>query len=1651
MHAQVTPDDNRLLRSIPATRVALIERVATAVSQANKRGGGAGGRSLTELQQRFARAYFRGVGEEDLAERTPGLLARVALNHFEFGSKRAPGQSLVRVFNPDPERDGFDSPHTLVMTVTDDMPFLVDSLSIVFKRAELAVHLIVHPVLDVRRDGRGRIVEAGANSNGNGNGTHATHRPESWQLYEIDRQTDAAQIEKIQRDIEATLADVRSAVADWAPMRERARMVVSLLENTPQPAPADDVAEARHLLDWMEARHFVFLGYRHYTLERGAQEDRLVPDPRSGLGVLRDGKRKRKGSGATVLRGDIRAKAREPELLILTKANSTSTVHRDEYLDYVGVKTFDARGKVTGEHRFLGLWTSTAYHGSPRDIPVLRRKVERVVQYFGLDPQSHDGKAVLNVLETYPRDELFQANVDDLIRIARSVVNLYERRTVRLLVRRDPYHRFYSCLVYVPRDRYNTEVRQRIEQIVLEGFEGKKVESYVQISGSNHARVHVVVRTDPEQRRKVDFAAIESKIAEAALTWTDRLREVLAERKGEAAGLLLATRYRRAFPMAYEEDVVPADALQDLADLEALREQPQAMRLKLHRPIHAKAERVHLKIVKLGDPVPISDLLPMLENFGLRVISERPYELVWPEGGAAWIQDFELEHRERLDIDDTNLEANFKDAFAATWSGEVENDGFNRLLFGSGLNAREITVLRAYCRYLLQTGVPFSQAYMERTLAANTAITRNLVRLFETHFDPATAGKTAGNGAKPTTAADKASAKGGERNADKLIAQIRAGLDKVTSLDEDRILRAYMNLVQATLRTNFYQPDAAGKPKSYVSFKFDPAKIPDLPLPRPKFEIFVYSPRVEGVHLRMGYVARGGIRWSDRREDFRTEVLGLMKAQNVKNTLIVPVGAKGGFVPKRLPTAGTREEIQAEVVSCYQTFIRGLLDLTDNIVSGRMTPPQRVVRRDGDDAYLVVAADKGTATFSDTANAISLDYGFWLGDAFASGGSAGYDHKKMAITARGAWECVKRHFREIGVDIQKTDFTVTGIGDMSGDVFGNGMLLSRHIRLQVAFDHRHIFIDPSPDAAVSFAERARLFDLPRSSWDDYDRKKISRGGGVFPRNAKSIALSVEARTLLGIDATAATPTEIIKASLKMPVDLLWNGGIGTYVKSRHESNAEVGDRTNDAVRINGMELKAKVVGEGGNLGFSQRGRVEYALAGGRLNTDFIDNSAGVNTSDVEVNIKILLNPLVQIGKLTRGDRNKLLVRMTNEVAALVLRNNYLQGQAISILELHAGPRLAEYQHLIHSLERSGDLNRTLEFLPGDEELAERRKNGSSLTRPELAILLAYSKIWLNNHLLASNVPEDPYLSSELERYFPAPVRERFPRAIGQHRLRREIIATATTNSLVNRMGPTFVARAQEDTGAEPAQIARAYSAAREIFGMRDLWAQIEALDNKVPAKLQYETAFQTSRLLRHMTYWLLAHRKRELQVDAAVAEFGAGVRALEAQIGLVLTGSWGERFEENRKQYVTDGLPQDLATRVASLEAHNAALDIVELSLAYHVSVVETAQVYFDVGARIGIDWLRDQIEHLSVEGPWQAIARAGLRDTALRIHRRLAERVLSRKDRGTAQGRVTAWVESVGEDLGHWQRTSTEMRTAGASDFATLTVGVESVRKLAD
>ena len=1578
---------------IPAARVRLIGRIVAAARSVARNSSNAD-------RAAFLQRYFSGVAEEDLLARDPQYLARVAIAHWRAAEHRAPGRALVSILDAELGADAALGPHTLVAVVTADMPFLVDSLLLAFSRLGIGVHLIIHPLFEVAK------------------------RRESWQLFEVDRQIDPARLELIKLTLHATLADVQAAVSDWQPMLQQVQVAARALQGAGVPHAAD-VLEAQALIEWMAQGHFTFLGYRRYRLRRGARQDQLLSVPESGLGILRSGRPGVAPPTPTVLSGALRREARYPRAVLVTKANTRATVHRGSYLDYVGVRTFDAHGRVSGEHRFLGLWTSSAYQSSPRTIPLVKDKLNAVTSAFDAAPGGHDAKALAHVLETYPRDELFQAGVAELVRSARGIVNLYERSQVRLFARRDPFGRFYACLVYVPRDRYDARVLTRIETLLRTTLGGQTVESQVEISDSTLARLYVVVRMGSERPARVDLVRIEHALARAASTWQAGLREALTASMEEAAALALWTQFASVFPAAYTEQVTPAAALGDIAELMALGPQPAAMRLRLHRAAGEAGTQLHLTLYRRGAAVSISDVVPVMENFGLRVIAEQPYEISWPDGTQARIQDFELAHATPFDIG--KLGTRLTTAIESVWSGATENDGFNRLLPLTGLAVREIMVLRAYGRYLLQTGLPFSQAYMERVLQTNPGIALKLFQLFERRLNPTRSSAT-------------------RSNTRTLAAAIAHDLEAVTSLDADRILRAFQHVICATVRTNFWQT-VAGANRPCLSLKLDSQAIPELPLPRPLFEVFVYSPEVEAVHLRMAQVARGGIRWSDRHEDFRTEVLGLMKAQNVKNTVIVPMGAKGGFVVRRA-RATSAEERQQEGIRCYQTFMRGLLDVTDNLIKDRIVPPPLLARRDTDDPYLVVAADKGTASFSDIANAISAEYSFWLGDAFASGGSAGYDHKKMGITARGAWESVKRHFRELGRDIQGEDFSVCGIGDMSGDVFGNGMLLSRHIRLIAAFDHRHIFVDPMPDVAASFAERARLFALARSSWDDYSRKLISRGGGVFPRGAKSIALSTQMRELLGLDVASATPLEIIRAILTMPVDLLWNGGIGTYVKATGESHAQIGDRANDALRVNGAELHAKVVGEGGNLGLSQLGRVEYALKGGRLNTDFIDNSAGVNTSDVEVNLKILLNPLVRAGTLRLKERDQVLMRMTGDVAALVLRNNYLQSQALSTLESQAVSRLPEHQHLIRQLERSGDLKRRIEFLPDDETLEERRKQSQGLTRPELAVLLSYSKIWLSHHLVESDVPEDPYLSRELERYFPEAVRTRFARAISRHRLRREIIATATTNSLVNRMGPTFVIRAQEETGAAPSRVARAYTAAREVFEMRDLWSQIEALDNRVPAPMQYTMLYETSRLLRRVTYWLLMNRP-SLSIEAAVSELRGPVRNLTAHLAEALCGQWRGGFDAVLARYASAGVPTGLARHMGLLDAQNSALDLVELAAAGKVAITDAAQVYFGMGARLGLDWIHAQVEALQIDGNWQAVARAGLRNSVFQSQRLLTHEALSQPGRISPAGRIETWVTANANNLAQWERMQADMRTAGKADFATLSVGAEALRRL--
>ncbi|HEY2685571.1 MAG TPA: NAD-glutamate dehydrogenase [Steroidobacteraceae bacterium] len=1571
--------------------------------------------------RRYLQIYFANVDGEDLVHRDPTELAQAALSHLTFAMQRR-RSALVRVYNPTLREHGFVSPHTIIDVVNDDMPFLVDSVNLVLTENALTLHFLAHPVFAVERDRAGALTSLQRRQE---NGSKK-QRLESFQHVEVDRIVDPAALKALAAQIERSMRDVRVAVADWDRMRDVARRATGELTAQAERFDPSDLTEACALLAWMENRHFTFLGYRDYKLAGGAGRERLDPVKPSGLGILRPG-HKRPDSRTKILPADIRRQARSKELALVTKANTPSTVHRPGYLDYVGIKHYSPGGELIGEHRFLGLWTSAAYNSNPREIPLLRHKVASVIEHFALAPDSHDGKALQHILESFPRDELFQASIAELTHTARGIFGLHERPRVRVLLRRDPFRRFYSCLVYVPREKYNTQVRQRIERLVREAFAAVSMESQVQIAESNLARIHIVARTNPTDETRVDALTLERRVASAVRSWLDGLKNALLARFDEALALKLFETYAPAFPAAYQEDFNGEAAALDITFLDELEKEPNRLHLDIYRPDPKRKDRLFLKIFRGSEAIPISDLLPMLENMGLKVMAERPYELELQGVHHAWIQDLELVMQAPAAIPLDALDKEIKNAFDAVWTARMDNDSFNQLTLSAGITWRIVTVLRAYCRYLLQAGLPFSQGYIAQVLINNAALSRLLADLFVTRFDPSI----------DTAARLKALAKLGKR--------ILETLEEVTRSDEDRILRALWNALSATVRTNVYQPDSAGQPKDYLSFKIESQQLRELPLPRPLFEIFVFSPRMEGVHLRMGYVARGGIRWSDRREDFRTEILGLMKAQQVKNTVIVPVGAKGGFVVRRMPTE--RDAIQAEVIGCYQTLIRGLLDITDNIVNDKIVPPPKVIRHDGDDAYLVVAADKGTATFSDIANSISEQYGFWLGDAFASGGSAGYDHKKMAITARGGWECVKRHFREIGVDIQSQDFSVAGIGDMAGDVFGNGMLQSKHIKLVAAFNHQHIFIDPSPEAARSFAERERLFKLPRSTWEDYSRAAISKGGGIFSRAAKTLSLSREVQTLLELPAQS-TPNEVIKAILRSHVDLLWNGGIGTYVKASSESSSDVGDRSNDALRIDGRELNCKVVGEGGNLGLSQLGRIEYARRGGRLNSDFIDNSAGVNCSDVEVNLKILLNGAVRAKEITRGQRDKLLVQMTDEVAGLVLRNNYLQGQAISTSEFQARQRLSESAYVIRALERSGDLNRALEYLPSDEEIAERRKAGEGLTRPELAVTLSYSKIWLYRALINSNVPEDPFLSGELNRYFPVPVQKRFAQRIKRHRLRREIIATAITNSLINRMGPVFPVRAQDDTGADPAAISRAYSIAREVFAIRDVWAHIETLDNKIPAAAQYTAMFQTTRLLRHMSYWLLENRRDDLDIKRAVSRYGAKIGELSRELAHVLSITEQARYNNVRTQLIEQRVPEHLAGRIALLEPLHCALDLVEVAMAAKVAIGYGARVYFDVGERIGLNWVKEQIEALSADGHWQAVARGTLRDNLYTLHRRITLSVLAAKGRDP-KARVEQWITRNQGPVDALKRVVVDLRTGSPPDFATLSVALQAVRRL--
>ncbi len=1532
----------------------------------------------SQLLADLVSAYFDNTDPDELQQRGSATLLALASAHWRLlGAEPNVQGERIRVYNPTLAEDGFDSEHTVVQIVHDDMPFLVDSVTMAVNRSGRMLHWIVHPLLAIGRDAQGKPAKVMLARQD----TDHTHQVSSLILVECDRILLAGDREQLAAELARVLRDVRAAVNDWAPMLKHLEEVREASSRSSLSATGQ--SEGVAFLHWLEAQHFTFLGARDYQLLRDDEGIKLMAVPESGLGIL-------SGEPRTPVRRlpvDAIEFLDSDQLVLVTKTMTRSTVHRPSWLDCLTVKRYDDAGKVIGEARFLGLYTSKAYAAPVAGIPQIRRRVADVTAAVGVLPESHAAKSLQTILEAYPRDELFQVDTATLTEHAIGMLRLQERQRVRVFLRRDPFGRFTSAQVFVPRDRYNTELRSSIGDQLTLALDGQSIEFTPTLTDSPLARIHYLVRARQQAPSKVDVPALELRITQLCQRWEDDCKEALLHIHGESRGLALATRFADVFPAAYQQEFsarMAADDVQVLANLSA--ELPMAVRL--YRPLDSAPGLVCFKIFSLAK-VALSDSLPVLECMGARVLDEHPYRLeaALPCTGPAeyWIHDLGLQLPPESGF--AAIRERFETLFVQVWNKTMDSDDLNKLVLVTTLDARAIAVLRAYTRYFKQLDFPYSQHYLEATLYRNANSAQALYQLFEARLDP-------------SQAPDRAILES------RVNATLDAQLGAVASLDEDRILRQYHRTILATLRTNVWQTAAAGGHKPCMSFKFNSHDVPGMPEPKPLYEVWVYSPRVEAIHLRMNKVARGGIRWSDRREDFRTEILGLVKAQQVKNTVIVPVGSKGGFVLKNPPPASEREAFMAEGIACYKLLLSGMLDLTDNLVKGQVVAPANVVRHDGDDPYLVVAADKGTASFSDIANGVSADYGFWLGDAFASGGSVGYDHKKMGITARGAWESAKRHFRALSHDIQTTPFTVVGIGDMSGDVFGNGMLLSRQIKLVAAFDHRHIFIDPAPDVARTFAERTRLFHLPRSSWDDFDRGVLSEGGGIYPRSAKSIHVPEAARAVLGIEAHELSPSDLIHALLQAPVDMIYNGGIGTYVKSSHESHSQVGDKAGDAFRVNGLQLRCKVLVEGGNLGCTQLGRIEFAQAGGLIYTDAIDNSAGVDCSDHEVNIKILLDRVVEAGDLTLKQRNDLLASMTEEVGHLVLADNYYQTQALDVACLRPLYVLAGQQRLIQWLEGAGRLNRAIEFLPTDDEFVRRRSLKQGLTAPEGAVVLAYAKMSVFDDLLVSNLPDDPYFSRVLKAYFPKVLSEKFADAIDCHPLKREIIATYVANTVVNRSGATFVNFLAAEAVASTADVVRAYTLAREIFDLEPLWDQIDGLDGVVASSLQLDLLSKLIAITQRASRWMLRARAKAADLPTLIARYQPGARVLHAHLEDWLPGSALASWEDATQKLVQAGVAPELARKLSALEFIFPALDLVDLTEQGQTTLAQAAQTYFGVDSVLALSAWRAQINRLPTDSLWQTQARGSAREDVYAIAAQICLSVLQRFDG------VDAWSE---------------------------------------
>lgn len=1614
-------------------RVSLIRKAAALAD------GEGAGKSAAALK-RYVMQFYDDSPLDDIQNATPKDLFTAAQSAFAFAKSRTLGKPKIRVLTPPRgkrAKRAWPADRTVIEIINDDMPFLVDSVTAELERLGEPSQLVIHPVIPVKRDAAGKLIDVYEDDEPfrvDGVREKAGVIFESHMHVQVPQETDPEILERISDTLNSVLGDIRRAVTDWLDMRRQATRIAADFDGGTAGLSKDQAKEVEDFLHWLHDDHYTFLGYRSFHIEHKGKKRFLIMDKEENLGVLKkislvmfDGVR----SGAEVP-PQFGAFLDDQAPLLIVKANQRATVHRRVHYDVVVVKTYDNKGKVVGLRLFAGMFTADVYTNSPNFVPVLRHKIDRIHQRIGFRKHSHDGKRLQNIMENLPRDELFESSDDHLVNVALGILRLQERMRTAIFIRRDNFERFVSILVFVPRDRYDTNLRLIISDVLVKAFDGRVSSFFTQVTDSPLARLHFIIGTKPGHIPDVNADELESLIATAARAWDESLQDALIDSLGEAEGRALQDRYAHAFPASYREHFDIDTAVFDIGKVEALLS-GGTIAMHLHHAADKDRGSIHFKVYSKGAPLPLSDVIPVIENMGFKVIGEVPFK-VSPRGSAVgggpiWIHDFDMCANSGHTIDPDSVRDGVHIAFEKVWTGEMESDGFNRLVALAGLAWREVMILRAYAKFLRQAAFPFSQSYIEDAFGAHPDVARLLIDLFMTRFDPAlNTGKNAATS---------------EKKARKIHRKIIAALDEISSADEDRILRRYLNLIDSTLRTNFFQASGGG-PKSYVSLKLNSQTIDDLPLPKPWREIFVYSPRVEAVHLRGGAVARGGLRWSDRREDFRSEILGLVKAQMVKNAVIVPTGSKGGFVVKNPPSEGGREAFQAEGIACYQIMQRGLLDITDNVVKDKIKPPKNVVRLDGDDPYLVVAADKGTATFSDIANAVSEDeYGHWLGDAYASGGTYGYDHKAMGITAKGAWESVKRHFREMGLNTQKEDFTVVGVGDMSGDVFGNGMLLSKHIRLLAAFNHMHIFIDPNPNAAASWKERNRLFKMGRSAWTDYNPKLISKGGGIFERSAKSLKISNEIKKLLGIDKAQVTPDELMTAILNADADLMWFGGIGTYIKAETESHADAADRANDAIRINAEDVRVKVIGEGANLGVTQLGRIECGFNGVRLNTDAIDNSAGVDCSDHEVNIKILLNGLVQSGALSMKARNTLLEDMTDEVSDLVLRDNYQQTQTISIIESRGSNVLDAQVRAMKIMERDGLLNRDIEFLPDDEEIAERIARNQGLSRPEISVLLPYTKMWLYEKVVESDLPDDPVMEDDLISYFPQPIQQKYMGAIKTHKLRREIIATVATNSFINRVGASFLTTIMERTGMGPVDVVRAYLVTRSAYGLRDLWSDIEALDNKAPAQAQIAMLEQISSMIERSVLWLLRNEPAPINMAATLDRLEPKVTEFSAVFEKVVSPEVAAYIASVAERFTDKGVPKPLAIRVASIYRLAAANDVARISAATKLPIKQTAEVYFRVGNRFGLGALRAKARAMSLDTHWQKLAVSAAVEEIFAQQAMIAQKVINGAPKSTfnAAKALDSWITEMRQGVERYDQLSEELRSIDTISLAMLTV----------